>query len=91
MKITSQPISIIAQQLTFCPPLPTVIGSAEFTKFCALWQRINELLQAGIEKAFVQMALQCKQLERKRPMTYNEQAAYQLAQLPQLAIHFTTL
>lgn len=78
MKTTSQPVAIIVQQLTFCPPLPTVLGSAEFIKFCALWHRINELLQSVIEKSFVQMALQCNQLKHKRTMTYNEQAVYQL-------------
>lgn len=72
----SQPLTIVAHQLPLCLPLPRVIGPVEFTEFCALWERIDALLCAGMERDFVQRSLAHK--SRKRPMTITEQAAYQL-------------
>ncbi len=76
MKITSQPVAIVAHQLSLCPALPAVIGPVEFTEFCARWTRVDALLRAGLEQEFVTRCLQRK--VRKRPMTRDEQAAYQL-------------
>jgi hypothetical protein len=76
MQNHSQPVAIVAHQLTLCPPLPAVIGPVEFTEFCARWERVDALLRAGVEREFVTRCLQQK--VRKRPMTAPEQAAYQL-------------
>lgn len=76
MQITKSSITIVAQQLSFCLPLPSVRGSVEFTEFCARWNRIDSLLRAGLEREFVTKCLQHE--HRKRPMTTSEQVAYQL-------------
>lgn len=76
MQITKSSITIVAQQLSLCPPLPSVRGSVEFTEFCARWNRIDSLLRAGLELEYVTKCLHHK--HRKRPMTFSEQATYQL-------------
>jgi hypothetical protein len=47
MKTTSQPVAIVAQQLSLCPALPAVLGPVEFTEFCARWTRVDAQLRAG--------------------------------------------
>lgn len=75
MNTTSQSVAIVAQQLSLCPALPTVIGPVEFTAFCARWVRVDALLGAGLEAEFVRRCVQHK--TRTRPMTVDEQTAYQ--------------
>ena len=77
MKTTDRSVTIIAQQLSFRPALPAVIGPVEFREFCTLWQRVDTLLRAGVERDFVQRSLRHQQTRRKRPMTSEEQVAFQ--------------
>ncbi len=76
-------ITIVAQQLPLCLPLPHVNGPVEFTAHCALLNRIDSLLQAGLENDFVLLCLQHKQ--RRRPMKITEQENYQ--QVSRQALH----
>jgi hypothetical protein len=55
-----------------------VVGPVEFDDFCALWMRLDDLLAAGVERDFVQRSVALRQQERKRRMTPDEQAAYQI-------------
>jgi hypothetical protein len=75
MTLNNQSVAIVPHQLPLCPALPVVKGSKEFVGFCALLNRIDELLHAGIEAEFVSQCLQIKR--RKRTMTDFEQIAYQ--------------
>lgn len=75
MNISSQSVAIVAHQLSLNPPLPRVIGPVEFTEFCALWERIESLLCAGVEREFVRISLSRK--IRRRPMTTSEQMEFQ--------------
>lgn len=74
--LNNQSVAIVPHQLPLCPALPIVKGPIEFAGFCALLNRIDELLLAGTEAKFVS---QCLQLQRrKRTMTDSEQIAYQI-------------
>jgi len=75
MSYSSQSVAILAHQLSLCPPPPTVIGPVEFTEFCARWERVDTLLRAGVDRAFVTRSLAHK--TRTRSMTPAEQAAFQ--------------
>jgi hypothetical protein len=55
-----------------------VVGPVEFVEFCALLQRLDELLIAGVERDFVARSLALHQKTLKRPMTINEQASFQV-------------
>jgi hypothetical protein len=78
MKNTNRSVTIIAQQLPLCPVLPAVIGPVEFRDFCSLWQRVDALLNAGVERDFVQRSLLHQVKRRKRPMSFEEQQAFQV-------------
>ena len=73
--LNNQSVAIVPHQLPLCPALPNVKGPMEFVEFCALLNRIDELL-AGTEAEFVSQCLQIKR--RKRTMTNSEQIAYQI-------------
>ena len=77
MKTENRTIAIIAHQLPLCPPLPRIIGPVEFDEFCALWERLDAMLTAGVERQFVLRSLECHLPTRKRRMTLAEQVLYQ--------------
>ena len=58
--------------------LPAVVGPVEFRDFCSLWERVDALLRAGVEREFVLRSLLHQQKRRSRPMTPDEQAAFQV-------------
>jgi hypothetical protein len=77
MKTTHRSVHIMAQQLSLCPALPAIIGPVEFRDFCTLWHRVDTLLRAGVERDFVQRSLLQQHKRRKRPMSAEEQLAFQ--------------
>jgi len=68
---------IVAQQLSLCPPPPRVIGPVEFRELCARLNRLDELLNGGVERDFVSRSVVHHAQERVRPMTTNEQEDFQ--------------
>lgn len=73
-----RPVHLMTQQLTLRIPVPHAAGPAEYREYCALCTRVDELLEAGVERDFVTRSLEEGARRRKRPFTLDEQAAYQL-------------
>jgi len=77
MTYHSRSIAIVSQQLPLCPPLPRVIGPVEFDEFRLLWNHLDQVLAAGVEREFILRCVALKQKKRKRRMIIAEQVAYQ--------------
>ena len=77
MQYNSQSAVIVAQQLSLCPPPPRVFGPVEFRELCARLDRLNVLLVASVERDYVSRSVAHHRELRTRPMTTDEQEAFQ--------------
>lgn len=77
MNYNSPSAAIVAHQLSLCPPPPRVVGPVEYRELCARLDRLDALLRAGVERDFVARSVAHHRTQRRRPLTADEQAAFQ--------------